>query len=168
MEKNARRIKCEVDAKIIQRYCRKILDKVNNKLIEKWKNLARKIMPHVINQTAKFNHMNKILNKLLKKKFLDNLIDSTNRKNLLDMLKYLVEKNDKDSSKNLLRKKFREWLDKTKKLRDIEDDAAAYIQSMYRGYQTRKQNKINQRITYLLTKIIAKIITTSEDSLQTS
>ena len=167
-KKNARRIKCEVDAKIIQRYCRKILDKVNNKLIEKWKNLARKIMPHVINQTAKFNHMNKILNKLLKKKFLDNLIDSTNRKNLLDMLKYLVEKNDKDSSKNLLRKKFREWLDKTKKLRDIEDDAAAYIQSMYRGYQTRKQNKINQRITYLLTKIIAKIITTSEDSLQTS
>ena len=167
-KKNARRIKCEVDAKIIQRYCRKILDKVNNKLIEKWKNLARKIMPHVINQTAKFNHMNKILNKLLKKKFLDNLIDSTNRKNLLDMLKYLVEKNDKDSSKNILRKKFREWLDKTKKLRDIEDDAAAYIQSMYRGYQTRKRNKIIQRITYLLTKIIVKIITTSEDSLQAS
>jgi hypothetical protein len=166
--KNARKIKCHGNAKIIQRYCRKILDKINNKLIEKWKNLARKIMPHVINQTAKFNHMNKILNKLLKKKFLDNLIDSTNRNTLLDLLKYLIEKNGKNSSQNLLRKKLREWLDKTKKLRDIEDDAAAYIQSIYRGYQTRKQNRINLRIVDIFTKIIITISTTSEDNLQAS
>ena len=61
--KNARRMKCEEDAKIIQKFCRKINDKNKNKLIEKWKNLAKKIMPYVINQTAKFNNMNKILDK---------------------------------------------------------------------------------------------------------
>ena len=66
--KNARKIKCDEDARIIQRFCRKIDDKIKNNLIEKWKNLARKIMPHTINQTAKFNRINQLLNKLIKKK----------------------------------------------------------------------------------------------------
>ena len=161
--KNARRLKCEEDARIIQRYCRKINDKNKNKLIQKWKNLAKKIMPHVINQTAKYNKMNQLLNKLLKRKYFDNLIDFTNRKNLLDILKYLIEKNEKDNTKMILRKKLRQWLNKTKKFKDLEYDAAAYIQSMYRGYNYRKQNQITERITYILTKIITKIMTTSEN-----
>ena len=37
-----------------------------------------------------------------------NLIDFANRKNLLAMLKYLIEKNEKNSPKTLLRKKLSE------------------------------------------------------------
>ena len=161
--KNARKLKCEEDAKIIQRYCRKINDKNKKKLIQKWKNLAKKIMPHVINKTAKFSNMNQLLNKLLKKKYLNKLIDFTNKKNLEEILRYIIYKNDKNISQMFLRKKLRQWLDKTKKLKDIEDDAAAYIQSMFRGYLYRKQNKITERITYIFTKTIIKITTTTED-----
>ena len=161
--KNARRIKCEEDSKIIQIFCRRINNKNKNEIIKKWKYLAGRIMPHAINQTAKFNHVNKLLNKLLKGKFWDNLVDFANRKNLLDMLRYLIEKKEKNNLKNLLRKKLRDWLDRTKKLRDVEYDAASYIQSMFRGHQFRKQNRKFERITYILTKIIIKIVNTSDD-----
>ena len=46
-------------------FCRKINKNNNDLIIKKWKYLAGKIMPHIINQTAKFNYMNNILNKLL-------------------------------------------------------------------------------------------------------
>jgi hypothetical protein len=112
---------------------------------------------------AKFNYMNNILNKLLKGKFWDNLIDIANRRNMLDILKYLIEKKEKNNLKTLLRKKLRDWLDRTNKLRDIEYDAASYIQSMFRGYQFRKENQKFQRITYILTKVTIKIVNTSDD-----
>ena len=161
--KNARRIKCEEDAEIIQMFCRKINKNNNDLIIKKWKYLAGKIMPHIINQTAKFNYMNNLLNKLLKGKFWDNLVDFANRRNLLDMLKYLIEKNEKNYLKTLLRKKLRDWYDRTNKLRDIEYDAASYIQSMFRGHQFRKENQKFQRITYILTKITIKLVNTSDD-----
>ena len=161
--KNARKLKCEEDAKIIQKYCRKIIDKAKNNTIQKWKNLAKKIMPHVINQTAKFNNMNKILNNILKRKYFDNLKDFADKKALMDLLKYILGKNDKNSSKLLLRKKLREWLDKTKKMKEIDDDAAAYIQSLFRGYYARKDNKKKKTLTLIMIKSITKISNTSDN-----
>jgi len=40
----------------------------------------------------------------------------------------------------------RQWLDKAKKIKEIEDDAASYIQSVFRGYQQRKNNQIITKI----------------------
>ena len=61
--------------------------------------------------------MNKIIIKLFKKKFFNNLIDKANKRNLYEILEYLIKKHDKNALKNLLRRRLREWLDKAKKLR---------------------------------------------------
>ena len=161
--KNARLLKCDEDARIIQRFCRKIHDKVLASTIEKWKNLAKKIMPKRINSTAKFNNINVLINKLIKKKFFDNLIDTANRKNLYEMMEYLLSKYDKNALRNLLRRRLREWLDKAKKLRDRDNDAATYIQTLYRGYLTRKDLDRTTRIQEILEKLILKTLYYSDE-----
>ena len=90
--------------------------------------------------------MNITINKLIKKKFFDNLIDTVNKKNRYELLEYLVSKQDKNSLQNLLRRRLREWLENAKKLRDLDEEAATYIQSIYRGYLNRKNLRKNRRI----------------------
>ena len=68
--KNARLIKCDEDARIIQKFCRKVHDKAVDLISHKWQKLARRIMPKRINKTAKFNNLNILINKLIKKKIL--------------------------------------------------------------------------------------------------
>jgi len=109
--------------------------------------------------------MNKLLNKLLKKRFFDKLIDNVNKKNLKEILKYLVTKFDKNALQNLLRRRLREWLDKAKKLRDIDNDAATYIQSIYRGYLTRRDLNRKTRLQDILTKLLLRLIHNSDATL---
>jgi len=163
--KNARLIKCDEDSRIIQRFCRKVHDKAVRLAREKWKNLARKILPNKINKIAKFINMNKIIIKLFKKKFFNNLIDKANKRNLYEILEYLIKKHDKNALKNLLRRRLREWLDKAKKLRDRDNDAASYIQAVYRGYLTRKDLNRGKRLQEILYKLILKLIYNSEDTI---
>ena len=163
--KNARLIKCDEDARIIQKFCRSIHHKAIEFISHKWQNLARRIMPNRINKTAKFNNLNVLINKLIKKKFFDNLLDTVNKRTRYEIIEYLIKKNDKNSQRNLLRKILREWLDRAKRLRDLEEDAATYIQSIYRGYLTRKDLNKNRRIEEILSKIILKLIYHSDSIL---
>jgi len=163
--KNARLIKCDEDARIIQDFCRKINHKSVVKVGLKWKNLAKRIKPRIINNLSKFIRMNNVLNKILKRRFFDNLIDRANKNYLKDFLKYLVMKNDKEYVNNLLRRYLREWLDRARKLRDRDHDAANYIQSYYRGYLTRKHLRNDRKLQDILSKIVLRLIYNSDATL---
>jgi hypothetical protein len=163
--KNARLIKCDEDARIIQNFCRKINHKAIEKVGLKWKNLAKRIKPRLINNLSKFIRMNEVLNKILKRRFFDNLIDRANKNYLKEFLKYLITKNNKEYVNNLLRRYLREWLDRARKSRDRENDAANYIQSYYRGYLTRKHLRNERKLEDILSKIVLRLIYNSDATL---
>ena len=163
--KNARKIKCHEDARIIQNFCRKIHDRAITSTGLKWKNLAKKIKPRRINDLAKFMYMQRLINKFQKRRFFDKLIDKANKNYLKEILKYLINKYDKEHMNNLLRKKLREWLDKALQLRDRDNDAATYIQSVFRGYLQRKYLRESRRLEEILTKLVLKILYTSDETL---
>ncbi|MBR6907536.1 hypothetical protein IKN40_03405, partial [bacterium] len=163
--KNARLIKCDEDARIIQNFCRKIHRKTVTKVGLKWKNLAKRIKPHIIYNVSKFIHMNNVLNKILKRRFFDNLIDRANKNYLKEILKYLIIKKDKEYNNNLLRRYLREWLDRARQLGDQDHYASTYIQSYYRGYLTRKHLHKDRKLQDILSKIILRIIYNSDATL---
>ena len=163
--KNARLVKCEEDARIIQDFCRNIHDKVLNQISKKWKNLAKKIMPRLINNAAKFYSFDRIVNQISKRRAFDNIIDTANKKNIYEVLEIIISKYDKDNLKNLLRTKFHQWLEKVRKLREMEDDAATYIQAIYRGYRIRRDMDRDRRLQDILSKLILKLIYNSDSKL---
>ena len=163
--KNARLIKCDEDARIIQNFCRKIHRKTVTKVGLKWKNLAKRIKPHIIYNVSKFIHMNNVLNKILKRRFFDNLIDRANKNYLKEILKYLIIKQDTEYNNNLLRRYLREWLDRARQLGDQDHYASTYIQSYYRGYLTRKHLHNDRKLQDILSKIILRLIYNSDSTL---
>ena len=163
--KNARLIKCDEDARIIQNFCRKIHRKTVTKVGLKWKNLAKRIKLLIIYNVSKFIYMNNVLNKILKRRIFDNLINRSNKNYLKEILKYLIIKQDKEYNNNLLRRYLREWLDRARQLGDQDHYASTYIQSYYRGYLTRKHLHKDRKLQDILSKIILRIIYNSDATL---
>ena len=163
--KNARLVKCEEDARIIQDFCRKVHEKAMFAVSKKWKNLAKKIMPRLINNAAKFYAFDRIVNQIYKRRALDNIIDTANKRNLYEVLEIIISRYDKDNLKNLLRKKFFQWLEKVRKLREIENDAATYIQAIYRGYRLRRDMDRDRKLQDILSKLVLRLIYNSDSKL---
>jgi hypothetical protein len=156
--KNARKLKCHEDARIIQNFCKKIHNKSVTSTGLKWKHLAKRIEPHRINDFAKYYSVQKLLGKFMKRRFLDKLVDTADKNYLKDILRYLINKYDKEHLNNLLRRKLREWLEKALRLRDRDHDAATKIQSVYKGYLKQRVLHKSRRLEEILKKLLIKIM----------
>ena len=163
--KNARLDKCEEDSIIIQRFCRKLRVKMNKDLRDKWANLAKKLLLKRINNLAKFKVLNDLLNKLLKKRYLEKLLDNAFKERAKDILNNLLSKHKDKGDKDLLRQKFNQWRDNVKKLRDLENDAATYIQSIWRGYKARKGLLDKYKLQDILMRLLQKAALNSRNGL---
>ena len=137
------------NAKIIQKFCRRVLDTVIKEKLEKQKNLAD------------------LIDKLYRKKFLKDLNDVARgvsplikddhrrKKNQLDKLRNVVKNNDKSKNLDLLKKYWDIW----KNNKGLLEDYALTLQKKVRQLISKKKLKLLKR----LNEIILKLFLTNED-----
>lgn len=70
--KIARRMKCDQDADTIREFCRLLREKAILDIQNKWKYLSHRLLPHALNVFLKFAKINSVLDKINKRKFMEN------------------------------------------------------------------------------------------------
>jgi len=163
--KTSRRMKCDDDGNTIREFCRFLREKVLLETQNKWKYLSHRLLPHQINKIFKFAKINNVLSKLNKKRFMEKFNESATFKFITDILATLLSKYDDNAKKYLLRRRFNDWLEQTRRLRDYQNSMATLIQNHWRNYNTQKKenNKLNLKV--LLQRFIGRILNKSELSL---
>ena len=132
------------NAKIIQKFCRGVLDTVIKERILKRKELAE------------------LLKKLFNKKYIKNLKDiakevspilkeeSLRKKNMLDKLRNVINKNDKNKKEEVLRKYWNIW----KNNKGLLEDYAIILQKKIRQLLAKKKLDLMKRLNEILLKMI--------------
>ena len=132
------------NAKIIQDFCRKVLDTTIRDKLEKQKKLAE------------------LMEKLHRKKFFKDLQELANkaapimeeeyrrRKNKLERLRKVINNNDKAKNLDILRKYWEIW----KNSKGIYEDISITIQKRIRQYLSKKKLKLLRRLNEILMKLI--------------
>ena len=132
------------NAKIIQKFCRGVLDTVIKERILKRKELAE------------------LLKKLFNKKYIKNLKDiakevspilkeeSLRKKNMLDKLRNVINKNDKNKKEEVLRKYWNIW----KNNKGLLEDYAIILQKKIRQLLAKKKLDLMQKLNEILLKMI--------------
>jgi len=124
------------DAKVIQKFCRGVLDNVIKDRLQKRKEFAD------------------LMNKLYNKKFLKDLNDvakgvspileeeNLRRKNMLDKLRNVIKNRDKNKNNEILRKCWEIW----KNNKGLLEDYAITLQKKIRQYLAKKKIRFNEKI----------------------
>ena len=132
------------NAKIIQKYCKNILNTVIKDRLQKRKELAE------------------LLNKLYRKNYLKNLNDvakqvspilnqeNLRKKNMLDKLRNVVNDNDKKKINDILRKYWEIW----KNNKGLLEDYAIILQKKIRQYMAKKKLDLIKRLYDILMRMI--------------
>ena len=160
--KKAKEIECVENAKIIQKFCRdRLKNYLKNKLAQYLEQLAKKWSRYLVNNAAKVDR----LNKALKHKPFNDVIDDLIRKILSDDLKgillRLISKYDDKYRKLLLKYYLEKWFKKANQLKNKENDAASRLQASFKGYIFRKYFGIDEKRTRMLMRIVEKLIIAS-------
>ena len=170
--KNSRKITLNINAQIIQKFCKlkqnkKTKQKLDSQFILKL--LLRKYLFYQIkNNLKETNNYIKLINEALnkvkgvdKRYITNNLISYTNdnirRKLLLNILTKLNQ-NNKD---NILRKFLLKW----KKISDIINLKAILIQKFFRKIKMKNKNKSTQRINEIFLNLFLKHDSTKKDKI---
>ena len=137
--KNARKLECLENAKIIQDFCRtRLNDYLKNKLSKSLYSLARKYTKNLINNNAKVDK----LKRAISHKPLKDGMDAMKRRKIINIIKTIlmkiIYKKDDTNRKEYLRHYLEKWLKNANKLKNRENDMASRIQAIYRGYKYRK------------------------------
>jgi len=132
------------DAKVIQKFCRGVLDNVIKDRLQKRKELAD------------------LMNKLYNKKFLKDLNDvakgvspileeeNLRRKNMLDKLRNVIKNRDKNKNNEILRKCWEIW----KNNKGLLEDYAITLQKKIRQYLAKKKLDLMKRLNDILMKML--------------
>ena len=160
--KKARQIECDENARIIQKFCRdKLKNYLKDKLAKYLEQLAKKWSRYLVNNAAKVDR----LNKALKHKPFNEVIDALIRKILSDDLKQillrLISQYDDKYKKLILKYYLEKWFKKANLLKNRENDAASRLQASFKGYIFRKYFGIDEKRTRMLLRIIEKLIMAS-------
>ena len=166
--KNTKLSKCGGDSVIIQRFCRKIRNKLNKNLRNKWADLAKNLFLKRICNFAKIKKLNDLLSKLLKKKYLKKLLNHAIKERFKDLLNNLVSKYNNRTKKKLLKQILYQWRNKVKNLNDFINVAANNIQRLWRGYKIREILGDKYKLQSILIRLLQKILLNSRNVLLTA
>ena len=166
---------------VLKNFCKKtahpdLLNALDNILREKpliniknkWKYISHRLLHHQINILFKIVKINKILNKITKRKFLEKFRDLASFSYLNDLLTYLLSKYDCITKKYILRKRFKDWAEQISRLKDYENSMASRIQNAYKNHNETQKMLHKIRLQILLKKFIGRFINKSELSLQSA
>ena len=161
--KNSKKMDCHENARTIQKFCREKLDNYLKKKLEKYLDkLTKKYLAYLINNIAKVNE----LNKALKRKPYNDLIDNLKKNALLDKIKNsllnLLPKQDDLLREYLLKNYLDKWRKKANQLKSKENEAASKIQSAFRGHNFRKLFNNDKLRTKLINQLIQKLLKASD------
>ena len=148
-KKNARLVQQIENAKIIQKFCRRVLDTVIKDKIESQKEFA---------DLLRYFHRRKVIKNI--KELANNsepiLRDGYNRKKYkFDRIKKVITVIDRNRNKDILRKYWDIW----KKNKGLYEDYALTIQKKVRQFISKKKLRLLRR----LNEILFKLIMTNED-----
>ena len=158
-------MKCDQDADTIREFCRLLREKAILDIQNKWKYLSHRLLPHALNVFLKFAKINSILDKINKRKFMEKFSDSAFFRYLTDLLVSLLTKHDDNAKKYLLKRRFNDWVEQTRRLREYENSMASKIQNAYRNYIENKRKLDDMQLKMLLQRFIGKILNKSDLSL---
>ena len=157
--KNAKKINCHNNARIIQNFCRTKLDNyLKKKLADYLNHLAKKYLYYLINNIARVNELNKALKRKPFNNLLNNLYDNALKNKIKDLLIKILPKQDDNLREFLLKNYLDKWYKKANQMKAIENEAVSKIQSIYKGHNLRKLFKNNKIKIKLINKIIQKLL----------
>ena len=163
--KTTRKMKCNEDSSIIREFCRMIREKAMIDVQNKWKYLSHRLLPHQINSIFKFAKMNKALDKLHKKRFMDKFMDYAFSRYMSEMLLHLLSKYDDNAKNELLKRRLEHWLKQTNRMKDYEESMADKIKTAWEIHHREKKRLNELKLKMLLQRFIGKILNFSELSL---
>jgi hypothetical protein len=137
--KTTRKMKCADDSNTIREFCRLIREKRLMEVQDKWKYLSHRLLPHQINSLFKLAKINKILDKLYKKRFMEDLYDSAFLKYMKELLISLLSKYDDKTKRELLRNKLQHWAQQKNRMKDYEESMQTVIKQTWANYHREKK-----------------------------
>ena len=163
--KISQRMRCEENGSIINDFCYKIRQITLAKNQQKWQYLSHRLLPHQINYVFKLGKINRVLDKILKRRFMEKLDNAAFRQYLNDLFISLLSRYDSDAKMELLRRKLIHWRNQVRRMSDYKYGMASLIQRTWREFHERNELKKNQRLKSLLQRFIERILYYSDAAL---
>ena len=160
--KTVRKMKCNEDSNIIREFCRMIREKSFIDIQNKWKHLSHRLLPHQINTIFKLAKMNKSLDKLHKRRFMDKFMDYAFSRYVSELLLTLLSKYDENAKNELIKRKLEHWLKQANRLKDYEQSMADKIKTEWKKYHKNKIRLNKMKLKMLLQRFIGRILSYSE------
>ena len=163
--KNSQRMRCEDNGSLINDFCRQIRQLTLMQNQKKWQYLSHRLLPHQINYVFKLGKINRILDKIYKRRFMDKLDNAAFRSYLNDLFISLLSKYDDNAKMELLRRKLIHWRNQVRRMSDYKYGMASLIQRTWRDFHERNEMKKNLRLKNLLQRFIERILYYSDATL---
>ena len=160
--KNSRKIKCNEDGDIINNFVRKIQRTILLNNQKKWQYLSHRLLPHQINYVFKLGKINRILDKVYKRRFMEKLDQAAFMRYLNDLFISLLSKYDDNAKMELLRRKLAHWKNQAQRLNDYKYSMVRLIQNKWREWHERNVMNKNLKLKMLLQRFIGKILNYSD------
>ena len=163
--KNCQKLRCEEDGEIINDFCRQIRQLTLARNQKNWQHLSHRLLPHQINFVFKLGKINRALDKVHKRRFMEKLDQAALRNFMNDLFISLLSKYDDDAKMELVRKKLIHWRNQVRRMGDYKYGMASLIQRTWREFHERNIMKKNDRIKSLLQRFMERILYYSDATL---
>ena len=160
--KTVRKMKCNEDADLIRDFCRMIREKCIVDVQNKWKYLSHRLLPHQINNIFKLAKMNRVLDKIHKRNFLNKFGDYAFQRYISDLLLNLISRYDNNNKNELLRRRLEHWLKQVNREKQYEQSMADKIKNEWRKFHRNKIKLDKMKLKMLLQRFIGRILSYSE------
>ena len=160
--KNTQKLRCNENGELIHDFCRQIRQLTLLKNQQKWKYISHRLLPHQINTLCKFGKINRVVDKVFKRRFMEQLDKYAFMKYINDLFISLLSKYDDNAKMELVRRKLNHWRNQVRRMNDYKYCMARLIQNTWREYHQRNLAKKNMRLKTLLQRFIERILNYSD------
>jgi len=163
--KNAQRLRCEENGDLISDFCRQIRKLTLAKNQKKWQYLSHRLLPHQINLLFKLGKINRVLDKIPKRRFMEKLDQAAFMRYINDLFISLLSKYDDNAKMELVRRKLIHWNNQVRRMKEYKYGMISLIQRTWRDFHERNEMKKNLRLKTLLQRFIERVLYYSDATL---
>ena len=106
--------------------------------------------------------MNKVLDKLQKKRFMDKFVDYAFNRYMSELLLNLLSKYDDSAKNELLRRRLEHWLKQANRMKEYENSMADKIKTEWKKHHRERQRLNKMKLKMLLQRFIGRILSFSD------
>ena len=156
--KNIQKLRCVENGEIINDFCRQIRALTLARNQKKWQRLSHRLLPHQINFVFKLGKINRALDKVHKRRFMEKLDQAALRNFMNELFIRLLSKYDDNAKMELLRRKLNHWRNQARRMNDYKYGMITLIQNEWRKFHERNLMQKDMRLKTLLQRFIERVL----------